>query len=224
MDEYKGKCRTYKNLEHEHGFLQSGDQISGSRGCLSDTGTSGSPWWERLWRFSSTKCWIWMLLTAGSARVRAMLTGERKCSSGESLQSTPLSDSLQPAMDCSLPRASVHGILQTRTLEWAAMPFSRGSSTPGIKPTISYVDLYCQAGSLPLVPPGKPCRWRVVSLFFLLSGLLQAGGQVAKQKSSLQKPYSNSLTVKSMIDLSQKTMVYDFIQFLWITSFVYCSE
>ena len=99
-----------------------------------------------------------MLLTAGSARVRAMLTGERKCSSGESLQSTPLSDSLQPAMDCSLPRASVHGILQTRTLEWAAMPFSRGSSTPGIKPTISYVDLYCQAGSLPLVPPGKPCR------------------------------------------------------------------
>ena len=31
-------------------------------------------------------------------------------------------------MDCSLPGSSVHGILQARILEWAVMPFSRGSS------------------------------------------------------------------------------------------------
>ena len=31
-------------------------------------------------------------------------------------------------MDCRLPGSSVHGILQTRILEWAAIPFSRGSS------------------------------------------------------------------------------------------------
>ena len=31
-------------------------------------------------------------------------------------------------MDCSLPRSSVHGILQARILEWVAMPSSRGSS------------------------------------------------------------------------------------------------
>ena len=31
-------------------------------------------------------------------------------------------------MDCSLPGSSVHGIFQARTLEWVAMPFSRGSS------------------------------------------------------------------------------------------------
>ena len=31
-------------------------------------------------------------------------------------------------MDYSPPGSSVHGILQARTLEWAAMPFSRGSS------------------------------------------------------------------------------------------------
>ena len=31
-------------------------------------------------------------------------------------------------MDCSLPGSSVHGILQARTLEWVAIPFSRGSS------------------------------------------------------------------------------------------------
>ena len=33
-------------------------------------------------------------------------------------------------MDCSPPGSSVHGSLQARRLEWAAMPFSRGSSRP----------------------------------------------------------------------------------------------
>ena len=34
-------------------------------------------------------------------------------------------------MDCSLPGSSVHGILQARILEWAAISFSRESSWPG---------------------------------------------------------------------------------------------
>ena len=33
-------------------------------------------------------------------------------------------------MDCSPPGSSVHGILQARTLEWVAIPLSRGSSQP----------------------------------------------------------------------------------------------
>ena len=33
-------------------------------------------------------------------------------------------------MDCSPPGSSVHGILQDRILEWAAIPFSRQSSRP----------------------------------------------------------------------------------------------
>ena len=33
-------------------------------------------------------------------------------------------------MDCSPPGSSVHRILQARTLEWVAIPFSRGSSRP----------------------------------------------------------------------------------------------
>ena len=33
-------------------------------------------------------------------------------------------------IDCSTTGSSVHGILQARILEWAAMPFSRGSSQP----------------------------------------------------------------------------------------------
>ena len=31
-------------------------------------------------------------------------------------------------MDCSLPGSSIHGTLQTRILEWVAIPFSRGPS------------------------------------------------------------------------------------------------
>ena len=37
-------------------------------------------------------------------------------------------------IDCSLPGSSVHGILQARILEWAAMPSSRGIYS-GIEPT-----------------------------------------------------------------------------------------
>ena len=37
-------------------------------------------------------------------------------------------------MDCSPPGSSVHGILQARILDWVAIPFSRGSSQPGIEP------------------------------------------------------------------------------------------
>ena len=37
-------------------------------------------------------------------------------------------------MDCSLPGTSVHRISRARILEWVAIPFSWGSSNPGIKP------------------------------------------------------------------------------------------
>ena len=37
-------------------------------------------------------------------------------------------------MDCGPPGSSVYGILQARTLEWVAVPSSRGSSQPGIEP------------------------------------------------------------------------------------------
>ena len=35
--------------------------------------------------------------------------------------------------DCSPSGSSVHGILQAGILEWVAVPFSRGSSDPGIE-------------------------------------------------------------------------------------------
>jgi len=38
-------------------------------------------------------------------------------------------------MNYSLPGSSVHQILQARILEWVAMPSSKGSSQPRVKPT-----------------------------------------------------------------------------------------
>ena len=54
-------------------------------------------------------------------------------------------------IDCSPPGSSVHGILQTRILEWVAIPFSRESFQPGIKPRSPAL----QADSLLSEPPGK---------------------------------------------------------------------
>ena len=45
-----------------------------------------------------------------------------------------VSDSLRPPMNC-----SVDGILQARTLEWIAFPFSRGSSQSRYRTQVSYI-------------------------------------------------------------------------------------
>ena len=42
-------------------------------------------------------------------------------------------------VDCSPPGSSVHGILQARILEWAAIRFSRGSSPPGDQTWVSCI-------------------------------------------------------------------------------------
>ena len=47
---------------------------------------------------------------------------------------------------------AVHGILQARMLEWVAVPSSRGSSYPGIRPRSPAL----QTDSLPSELPGKP--------------------------------------------------------------------
>ena len=59
---------------------------------------------------------------------------------------------LSDLLDCSSPGSSVHGILQERILKWVAIPFSRGSSTPGTEPGSHAL----QVDSLPCEPPVKP--------------------------------------------------------------------
>ena len=53
------------------------------------------------------------------------------CMRAKSVQSCP---TLCSPMDCSPPGSSIHGIFQVRILEWVAMPSSKRSCDPGIKP------------------------------------------------------------------------------------------
>ena len=55
-------------------------------------------------------------------------------------------------LNCSQPDSSVHGILQTRILEWIAVPFSRESFQPRDRTQVSTL----QADPLLSEPPGKP--------------------------------------------------------------------
>ena len=66
-----------------------------------------------------------------------------------------LSPTLCNFLDCSLAGSSVHGILQGRTLEWVAVPFSMGSSPLRDWTYLSLSLLSWQMGSLPVVTSGK---------------------------------------------------------------------
>ena len=55
-------------------------------------------------------------------------------------------------MECSLPGSYVHGILQARILEWAAIPFSRGSSRLSSNPGL----LHCRQIPYHLSHQGSP--------------------------------------------------------------------
>ena len=63
-----------------------------------------------------------------------------------------LNQSRSVVFDSLRPSGTVHGILQARILEWAAVPFSRGSSNPGIESRCPIL----QVDSLPAEPQGKP--------------------------------------------------------------------
>ena len=58
-------------------------------------------------------------------------------------------------MEYNAPGSSVHGILQSRILQWVALSSFRGSFQPGIKP-VSPAAPALQADSLPLSHRGNP--------------------------------------------------------------------
>ena len=78
----------------------------------------------------------------------------------KSLQSCP---TLCDPMDCSPPGSSVHGILQTRILEWVAILSPGDLPNPGIKPRSPTL----QADSLPAELPRKPKNTCLGSLSLL---------------------------------------------------------
>ena len=78
------------------------------------------------------------------------------------LQSCP---ALCDPMDCSPPSFSVHGILQSKILEWVAMPSSRGSSQTKDQTRTSLLS----------EPPGKP-KDTGVGCHTLLQGIFPTQG------------------------------------------------
>ena len=73
-------------------------------------------------------------------------------------------------MDCSPPGASVHGILQTRILEWVGChALLQGIfPTQGSNPHFLRL-LHWQEGSLPLAPPEKLIYIYIINIIFHLS-------------------------------------------------------
>ena len=66
--------------------------------------------------------------------------------------------SLQSRLTLCDPRLSrVHGMLQARMLKWSELPLPPLVDLPhsGVRPVSLHL-WHCQAGSLPLLPPGKP--------------------------------------------------------------------
>ena len=61
-------------------------------------------------------------------------------------------------MDYNPPGSSVHGILQARTLEWVAIPSSRGSSQPRDRTQVSCVSCIDGQIVLPLSHLGSPTK------------------------------------------------------------------
>ena len=62
-------------------------------------------------------------------------------------------------MDCSQTSSSVRGIFQERLLEWVAIPYSRGSSSPRNWTLVSLVSPALTSGFFTTAPPGKPRPW-----------------------------------------------------------------
>ena len=79
----------------------------------------------------------------------------------DQLHASSVSKSCPPLCDptdCSLPGSSVHGILQARTLERAAISSSRGFFLTQRSNPRLFCLLHWQVSSLPLAPPGKPIQ------------------------------------------------------------------
>jgi len=72
---------------------------------------------------------------------------------------TLLYPTLCDSMHCSPPVSSVHGILQTRILEWVPFHSPGDLPNPGIEPSSPAL----KAHSLPSEPPGKPW-WNIVEI------------------------------------------------------------
>ena len=71
-------------------------------------------------------------------------------------------------VDCSPPGSSVHGISQARILEWVAITYSRGSSSPWTE-SVYLVSPALAGIFFTTVPPGKPQYWLKTKIYRILT-------------------------------------------------------
>ena len=127
---------------------------------------------QRALRMSMWTCKWWV--TLATYRFEKEMLFSKKSHGGSDLVAN--CDSCD-FMNCSPPGSSVHGISQTRILEWFAISFSRGSSSPR-----DWTWVFCFAGKLFgfitswatregvtwLIPEGDNLTFMVQQLFLLL--------------------------------------------------------
>ena len=117
--------------------------------CLRLRETQYTTLGHTVWMWQKVRIQIWDHVTSEAKHLPSKLHSilpsiyDIFCACAKSVQLYP---TLCDPMDCGSPGSSVHGILQTRILEWVAMPSSRRSSQPR-SPT-------WQVDSLPSEPPG----------------------------------------------------------------------
>ena len=80
-----------------------------------------------------------------------------------SLQSCP---ALRNPTDYNPPGSSVHGILQPRTLEWAAISSSRGSSHPRDQTGVSCISCIGRQVLYHQHHPGNPQMWHITMEYY----------------------------------------------------------
>ena len=97
---------------------------------------------------------------------------------------------------------TVHGILQSRILEWVAFPFSRSLPKPGIEPWPPTL----QVDSLPAEPSGKSKNTAVGSLSLSPGDVPDSEIQIALQADSLLAELPGKVKVK--VILSCQTLCY----------------
>ena len=68
---------------------------------------------------------------------------------------------LGDTMDCNSPGSSVHGIFQTRILEWVTIFYYKGSSQPRDRTHVSCLSCIGRLIFLLLVLPGKPIQYGI---------------------------------------------------------------
>ena len=121
-----------------------------TNGKWRESGKSKGPDFRGFWCSTEVSLWkmiLQSLLGSCLPRSAPLLVCVHVCS--VALSCLTLCD----PMDYSPPGSSVHGILQARTLEWIAISFSRGSSSPRNRTGVS-----CIAGGFFIAEPTREAQ------------------------------------------------------------------